>query len=573
MKLRCFIGAILFLALTACHRPVETCHGASLTSELVSIDSLMQTRPDSALVLLQASPKEDPYYQLLLSEALYKNDSAQLNRPELMEAMAHYDSLGCPFLSARCHYMNGVGYYEMDSVVEACQEYLKALEIMEGHYQEKDLVGYKAKFMALTYTRLIEIYSDRYLHEQVIHLSQLVLKYYNRYDASFRQYARILDEIGSQYDMMEQLDSAYYYYSKSLEVLTDTDNITYRTAASHLASLDYKNNPKDYASCLLRLFKLLDLSENGREYYAGLLSIGEIYYHEKIFDSAFLYLDSVFENSNRVGCKKQAAEWLVEIGGMDERFVESQEYLTYLAPFANLEENNSSLKSQLTGLYYKYEQERNLFHRRKMVLIQKRKGLFLLGMSSILIIAFLAYYYVSKKKTRDTTYSNRISQSAMSGRLKLSNELLRNTQRQLDEAQKNGEWASDPNNKDYRMEFNAYLESPICLHIIDIVEKQQFKSKMDFSLYKEHALSKKQLLELRKSADDHLAHFSNRIIRKYPSFKQEDIDFCCLYLLGLKNADVSALLQKAYPTVCERDRKIRRIIGQGNDLVTVLTTI
>ena len=54
MKRFCWIGAILFLALTACHRPVETVCTPSLP-ELVSIDSLMQTRPDSALVLFQGS--------------------------------------------------------------------------------------------------------------------------------------------------------------------------------------------------------------------------------------------------------------------------------------------------------------------------------------------------------------------------------------------------------------------------------------------------------------------------------------------------------------------------------------
>ena len=62
--------------------------------------------------------------------------------------------------SARSHYMNGVGCYENDSVVEACQEYMKALDIMEDHFEEKELVGYMAKFMALTYTRLTDVYSD-----------------------------------------------------------------------------------------------------------------------------------------------------------------------------------------------------------------------------------------------------------------------------------------------------------------------------------------------------------------------------------------------------------------------------
>ena len=32
-------------------------------------------------------------------------------------------------------------------------------------------------------------------------------------------------------------------------------------------------------------------------------------------------------------------------------------------------------------------------------------------------------------------------------------------------------------------------------------------------------------------------------------------------------------MQKAYPTVCERSRKIRRIIGEKNDLVFALRNI
>ena len=61
MKLRCFIGALLFLMLAACQRPAKTQCIASLQDELSAIDTLMQTRPDSALALLWASPMDDPY--------------------------------------------------------------------------------------------------------------------------------------------------------------------------------------------------------------------------------------------------------------------------------------------------------------------------------------------------------------------------------------------------------------------------------------------------------------------------------------------------------------------------------
>ena len=221
------IIGLLFVAVTlaACHSPVDTPY-ATPPSHLLAIDSLMQIRPDSALTMLLDEPLDDPYYHLLLSEALYKNDYEQTNRAELLKAKAYYDSAACPFLAARCHYMNGVGYYEQDSVVAACEEYLKASEIMEEHFPEKE--GHRAKFMALVYTHLCVLFSDQYLHEQAIYLGKQALSYYNRYDATPWHKAWILDEIGLHYDMMEQWDSASCYYHKAINILPDNNNLVYR---------------------------------------------------------------------------------------------------------------------------------------------------------------------------------------------------------------------------------------------------------------------------------------------------------------------------------------------------------
>ena len=210
---------------------------------LAEIDSLMWHRADSAFVLLQefvVSPEvkeldtfDGHYCQLLISELLYKNDYKQTNRPDLLQAVAYFDSLvrqaggarraggskttsrrnnNLAFLDARAHYINGVGYYENDSVVEACKEYMKALEIMEDHFEEKELKGQMVKFMALAYTRLTDLYSDMYLHEQAIYFAQLSLASNKKIEVPRWHIARMLCEIGVQYHLLEQLDSAEYYY-------------------------------------------------------------------------------------------------------------------------------------------------------------------------------------------------------------------------------------------------------------------------------------------------------------------------------------------------------------------------
>ena len=204
MKPCYYIGAFFLFVMMGCARldddSIKTRQGMSLqpvaSPELSVIDSLMWQRPDSALAMLlpcfdtcradvsrSVSTTHDRHYaHLLLAELLYKNDSAQTNRAELQQAVAYYDSLlrvadtrgvslhrpvrrdasnasdadtqTIAFLDARAHYINGVGYYERDSIVEACREYLKALEIMEEHFDEKELVGKKARFMVMMYTHL-----------------------------------------------------------------------------------------------------------------------------------------------------------------------------------------------------------------------------------------------------------------------------------------------------------------------------------------------------------------------------------------------------------------------------------
>ena len=107
MKRMLMIGILWVFTMTACTlsvkstEPIEPVETSSQT--LSAIDNLMWQQPDSAFILLQefaASPKADSldafgghYFQLLLSELLYKNDYAQTNRTELRQAVAYFDSL------------------------------------------------------------------------------------------------------------------------------------------------------------------------------------------------------------------------------------------------------------------------------------------------------------------------------------------------------------------------------------------------------------------------------------------------------------------------------------------------
>ena len=610
MKRRFYI-AFLFLApfLAACNGDKQVPEPAvpeasrsieGPSKELSAIDSLLWQQPDSALACLLpyfdtcgdakfcvSSPYDRHYANLLLAELLYKNYYDQTNRPELRQAVAYFDSLAFTintrshafcrhcgldpqsptqqdiivFLSARAHYINGVGYYEHDSVVPACQEYLKALEVMEEQFDEKELVRKKAKFMALTYSHLTSLFSDWYLHEQAIYLGKESLKYYQKHNAETWHIAWMLNEIGSRYDILDNYDSAYSYYNQGLQIVSDTNNSIYRGIATHIAFLAYKMGVPPMTS-LKQMNKLLAQAENDQEYASRCLTIGEIYYHEQQFDSAWLYLNKVYNKSQRVGPKKQAAEWLVEICKAQGKELEAMEYADFLVPFATMGENQSGIKSQLTEQYKNYVQRRLEREHQREKMKSQRWTMIIVG-SLLFLMSFIIILYLRNKKRKqhlesqidDLKQAHEMEQKALSNRLKESKEALQELQDQI----------KQQNDRDAAVEPTiSFAEEPICRLILERVKEGQFKSQMDCVIYKDFALNKEQIIELHSAANRHFNQFTERLIQAYPNLTKRDLDYCCLYLLGLTDADIAALMQRAYNTINERNSKLRRIFGSEN---------
>ena len=157
--------------------------------------------------------------------------------------------------------------------------------------------------------------------------------------------------------------------------------------------------------------------------------------------------------------------------------------------------------------------------------------------------------------------THRMEQAAISGRLKRSNRELRELKdqiKQMDDSVAKTEKAV------------SFDEEPICRLIMDRVNEGQFKSKIDYIIYKDSALDKQQLLDLRLAVDRHFGQFTVRLKKAYPELTNSDLDYCCLYLLGLTDADIAALMQRTYNTVFERNGKMRKIFGSDNPLPITL---
>ena len=684
----CMVCLLMGIAFAACSPSVkvpEPVEGPSL--ELSAIDSLMWRQPDSALAQLQAfcnSPEADSldefdghYCQLLISELLYKNYAAQSNREGLLQAMAYFDSImQVPepvegpsfernvFLAARAHYINGVGYYEHDSVVNACTEYLKALEVMEAHFEENELVGHKARFLAYTYNRLGDLFSEQFMMESSITCYEKALIYCRIEPTSPIGVSSILYRIGKQYAKKKEMEIAQSYFHEALEDMTVTDNMVYRDIVANKALCDYHINGVAKQS-LDELNRVLFQARTENERLNRYLTIGGVFFYEGNYDSALFYLEPVFEN-NEAGLQAQAAGYLRIIYDSIGNREQSDAYMRFLTKLKKPDGENKALVSKLEDLFKEYQDQKQ----ERQVEIEREKAMKIVGgiiisIAGVALGVFLLLVIRNKKqlkrqkeeadeafkeadqehekelrlwqaeadKTLEETekkyeaeleqlktetkqhlaeaekkhqqwmadaeerhseelrtqkdradkemektkkrhvkeleaerQTHRMQQAALSGRLKRSNEELRDISKRLElSLSKNAQYESGVSN-----DYAAFINDPICKHIVGVAHKQQFKSKTDYLIYKDNALSKEQLLDLRNAVQKHLPRFVLHIRRQYPKLTDNDMDCCCLVLLGLNEADISAMMQRAYTTVCDRSRKISRIIGTNDSLYHTL---
>ena len=426
--------------LVACSQPIkvevpELVEGPTLA--LSQIDTLMWRQPDSALkVMLEFAGSEAAdsldvfeghYCQVLIAELLYKNDYGQSNRKEVVKAVHYFDSIvnvadgrnaeargkadarGASvqrrdaFLAARAHYINGVGYYERDSLIEACGEYLNALRMMEGRFAENELVDKKARFMALTYNRLGELFSEQYMTEPAIACYKKSLVFCQIEPTSTNGISNLLSHIASEYQIQKQYDSCEYYNKEALRLMVDTNNLIYRDLISSLAIYNYYfGKGVEPAVCDLKRMASQTMDEDER--MTRFFTIGSIYYETSQFDSALVYLVPVFENKDNVVLKRDAARSLRDIYQIKGDSLKATQYAIYQAENPILEEESNWLVSQLNELFQRHlqwEQEKAEAERRQTEQLAARRRLVrgvVTAMVVLLVLGLGLWWWMAKRR-------------------------------------------------------------------------------------------------------------------------------------------------------------------------------
>ncbi len=587
-RLMIFLVVAFFLASCGKH-PDITDFQLPIDAELLQTDSLMQHSPDSALQALlschyehevrrtdpvistELRPKgegsgdissifNESYRSLLLSEALYKNDNPQdgfvetHSRAYLQTAMRYFDSLALRYpnndditmLSARSHYMNGVGYYENDSVVEACQEYLHTLEIMERHFQENDFVGYKAKFIGLTYTRLGELFSDQFMIDNSIDCFKKSLSFIIKDTHSSLNIANLNYRIGLQYHEKMMNDSAQYYYNNALKHIPDTNNILYRDLVTSNALLLYLSGC-GLDSIIPCFNNILRHAETQDEKLTRMLTVGCLFYKEGIYDSAYLYLSNVFQNSDDISSKLLSARHLQSICNLNDDLIHARIYTEFLAEYTIRKLDDNVQGAKLSALYSSFMIKQNSPYSLAI------KGSSKWAQYVIIIVLFALMTFGSIFiKSRNKHHEEK---------KKLVDNLNKEQEKRLFMPVKT-------NSEQYK----HFIEEPICKRIIETILSEHITSRDKYYDHMDCVMDDDMFSLLEDAVCKHYDNFRKALILNGIK-KKNDLQLCYLYMFGFDDSQISVLKGRDFSTIKKQSDKLGRILCADKKLSDYIVDI
>lgn len=287
MKHLIYILFLLILGFTACGR-----HTA-YPSAMQQAEALMNTRPDSALTLLEAMadtlamlPEETRmYHQLLTIQAKDKLYITHTSDSLINRIVAFYEAYGNSDRLMMAYFYQGSTYRDMNDAPRALKAFQQAVDL---NVPNLDL-------LAKIYNQMGTLFMYQGLHDEVIRVNRKSIETYllqgKRNKISYAQ-----RDIARMYDMKNIPDSALFYYKEACRTaLMDGDSTRYYGILSELGGYYLDIKEVERAKQILLSTKKVGFIRNKTNIH---VMLGHIYMIENQLDSADYYYQKAAQTGN-----------------------------------------------------------------------------------------------------------------------------------------------------------------------------------------------------------------------------------------------------------------------------------
>ncbi len=281
---------IALIILLIAFLPVACNERQSNNRQLILADSLMQSRPDSALCILQdismeklTTQADNAYYVLLLTQARDKNYVVQTDDSLIRYAVAYYDKTNDVRMQAKAHYYWGCVYRDMNRQAEAIREFLIAAPLTKKAKEKRQL--------GLIYNNIGFIYNIQDFNEKADSIYKL-MEVIAQEVKDTTLWSEALSKQGSI-----ALTKGEEYFPIAERKLSDAfgavDSVGNNGLKANIsASLSNLYSRMDEGEKALYYAKLnLSLRRDTARAYRAFLLLGDAYYKLGQYDSATFYLN------------------------------------------------------------------------------------------------------------------------------------------------------------------------------------------------------------------------------------------------------------------------------------------
>ena len=519
------------------------------------------------------SKTEYYFYQILIAEALYKNNLLQTNHSEIINAASYFDSLAekhsknvnIVFQNSRAHYYKAVGEIENGDIKDACENYLVSLKTIDD-IKNKDRNYEIDYFNGLIYNRLARIYYD--------FTNDIALKLYDKANECFMKCHADLSlalncvSIAKILSSDNKIDESEKYLLIA-DSLIKQNMIDYETATklkegilmTRAINMSNSGNQSDEA---LQIMK--ELYKNSTDLNTKIIRsavLGEMFYQNNIPDSALYYYEIAFENNHTA--KITVASRIVEIGKLTNDNALIARYALYLAEETNKELEFTPLKAELIAMFKQYEADKHKEEIRHLW-IKIIQGLILL------IIALMTVFYVvsiiQRRKHIDEIHRKDWYISTLHGKIKKTNAENKKVKENIKLFEDKPDVPTEvkTNQIPFAERLRNVKDNELSKKLL-AVTKMPIKTTL---LYPELALTDDEKIYLVELFDKEFDGAIHSLINKYSRLKKSDEIILCLSLMGLENKHIAAVTGSSYHNVFVRSQKCLETLGGGEDLHDVL---
>jgi len=584
---------LLFLSvLSSCRKTIEHDSLPELDSRFGLVYELKDVNHDSAfmvfssisdtldeMALRQRSEFLFAEYQILKAEMNYKIYRPVQNGDLVIEAYDFYDSLlssqwvlrtnkDLAFQYARaCYFKAAVEGGREESQVEAFSDYLKALWIVDGLNMKRHVFAWKKKnadyeyFTGLIYDRLAWFFYNHDAWDAAMETLELSNECFEN-AGSLPGISSNLDLMGDVMLAQENHDESVEYYKKAdsiNELLYDGYNYLNFNSLLHRGITLSTSGNKDAALDLLH--KALETSQRPwmtRRLHFGL---GYIHFDKLEYDSALYHYERSYPLLPRQTIKSYCR--IIELANKLGDTEKAAYYGGLLADSYWDKMIQNGQKTRMVALYENYKLRSKEMRIKDVIYFT----LMMVAVLALVVVFDTVFIQRRKKRHREEIAMHEQIKASLVDEIETTRKVSSKRAERIMALETELEKA---NGKENTLPFSERMQllydKPICKRVSRVTEANVKAS----NTYPELALSDHQLSQLVQAVDSVFPKFSARIIEQYPRLKRADVIYCCMYILGLTEAQAAALTGKTYQAVWIRSLKLHEIFGSKSDLQFIL---